>query len=457
MGRLFGTFGVRGIANEMITPEFALKMGMAFGTMLRREGRKSPLVVIGRDTRVSGEMLKNALISGLLSVGCNVVDVGIAPTPAIQWATDHFNADGGAVITASHNPPEYNGIKLLEPNGMGLKKEREAVVEDVFFNEDFEGASWDEIGEVREEDVIKPYIEAIKARVDVEAIKKRRPFVVVDTSNGAGSLTLPYLLRELGCKVISVNAHPDGHFPARNPEPNEENLKDFMKIVKALGADFGVAQDGDADRAVFIDENGRFIQGDRTFALVADAVLREKGGGLLVTTVATSNLLDDIAKRNNAEVMRTKVGDLIVARALLEHNGTIGGEENGGVIFPDFVLGRDGAMTTAKIVEIFAKSGKKFSELIDELPRYYQFKTKRKMDGDRKAIVAKVAELAKAKGYTVDTTDGTKVLFPDGWVLIRASGTEPIIRVFSEAKEEGNAREYLQLGLELLEGAAFRG
>ncbi len=457
MGRLFGTFGVRGIANEMITPEFALKMGMAFGTMLRREGRKSPLVVIGRDTRVSGEMLKNALISGLLSVGCNVVDVGIAPTPAIQWATDHFNADGGAVITASHNPPEYNGIKLLEPNGMGLKKEREAVVEDVFFNEDFKGASWDEIGEVREEDVIKPYIEAIKARVDVEAIKKRRPFVVVDTSNGAGSLTLPYLLRELGCKVISVNAHPDGHFPARNPEPNEENLKDFMKIVKALGADFGVAQDGDADRAVFIDENGRFIQGDRTFALVADAVLREKGGGLLVTTVATSNLLDDIAKRNNAEVMRTKVGDLIVARALLEHNGTIGGEENGGVIFPDFVLGRDGAMTTAKIVEIFAKSGKKFSELIDELPRYYQFKTKRKMDGDRKAIVAKVAELAKAKGYTVDTTDGTKVLFPDGWVLIRASGTEPIIRVFSEAKEEGNAREYLQLGLELLEGAAFRG
>ena len=453
MGRLFGTFGVRGIANEKITPEFALKMGMAFGTMLKREGREKPLVVVGRDTRVSGEMLKDALISGLLSVGCDVIDVGIAPTPAIQWATAHFNADGGAVITASHNPPEYNGIKLLEPNGMGLKKEREAVVEEVFFNEDFDRAKWDEIGEVREEDIIKPYIEAIKARVDVEAIKKRRPFIVVDTSNGAGSLTLPYLLRELGCKVVSVNAHPDGHFPARNPEPNEENLRGFMKIVKALGADFGVAQDGDADRAVFIDENGRFIQGDKTFALVADAVLREKGGGLLVTTIATSNLLDDIAKRNNAKVMRTKVGDLIVARALLEHNGTIGGEENGGVIFPDFVLGRDGAMTTAKIVEIFAKSGKKFSELIDELPKYYQFKTKRKVEGDRKAIVEKVAELARARGYTIDTTDGTKIIFPDGWVLVRASGTEPIIRVFSEAKSEEKAREYLELGLKLLEEA----
>ena len=453
MGRLFGTFGVRGIANEKITPEFALKMGMAFGTMLKREGREKPLVVVGRDTRVSGEMLKDALISGLLSVGCDVIDVGIAPTPAIQWATAHFNADGGAVITASHNPPEYNGIKLLEPNGMGLKKEREAVVEEVFFNEDFDRAKWDEIGEVREEDIIKPYIEAIKARVDVEAIKKRRPFIVVDTSNGAGSLTLPYLLRELGCKVVSVNAHPDGHFPARNPEPNEENLRGFMKIVKALGADFGVAQDGDADRAVFIDENGRFIQGDKTFALVADAVLREKGGGLLVTTIATSNLLDDIARRNNAKVMRTKVGDLIVARALLEHNGTIGGEENGGVIFPDFVLGRDGAMTTAKIVEIFAKSGKKFSELIDELPKYYQFKTKRKVEGDRKAIVEKVAELARARGYTIDTTDGTKIIFPDGWVLVRASGTEPIIRVFSEAKSEEKAREYLELGLKLLEEA----
>ncbi|WP_297479591.1 phosphoglucosamine mutase [Thermococcus sp.] len=453
MGRLFGTFGVRGIANEKITPEFALKMGMAFGTMLKREGREKPLVVVGRDTRVSGEMLKGALISGLLSVGCDVIDVGIAPTPAIQWATNYFNADGGAVITASHNPPEYNGIKLLEPNGMGLKKEREAVVEEVFFNEDFERAKWDGIGEVREEDIIKPYIEAIKKRVDVEAIKKRKPFVVVDTSNGAGSLTLPYLLRELGCKVVSVNAHPDGHFPARNPEPNEENLRGFMKIVKALGADFGVAQDGDADRAVFIDENGRFIQGDKTFALVADAVLREKGGGLLVTTIATSNLLDDIAKRNNAKVMRTKVGDLIVARALLEHNGTIGGEENGGVIFPDFVLGRDGAMTTAKIVEIFAKSGKRFSELIDELPKYYQFKTKREVEGDRKAVVAKVAELAMEKGYTIDTTDGTKIIFPDGWVLVRASGTEPIIRVFSEAKSEEKAREYLELGLELLEEA----
>lgn len=452
MGKLFGTFGVRGIANEMITPEFVLKMGMAFGTVLRREGRERPLVVVGRDTRVSGEMLKNALISGLLSVGCDVIDVGIAPTPAIQWATDHFNADGGAVLTASHNPPEYNGIKLLEPNGMGLKKEREAVVEEVFFSEDFDRVGWDGIGDVREEDIIKRYIEVIKSRVDVEAIRKRKPFVVVDTSNGAGSLTLPYLLRELGCKVVSVNAHPDGHFPARNPEPNEENLKEFKEIVKALGADFGVAQDGDADRAVFIDENGRFIQGDKTFALVADAVLRENGGGLLVTTIATSNLLDDIAERNGAKVMRTKVGDLIVARALLENNGTIGGEENGGVIFPDFVLGRDGAMTTAKIVEIFAKSGKKFSELIDELPRYYQFKTKRKVDGDRKAVVARVAELAESKGYRTDTTDGTKILFDDGWVLVRASGTEPIIRVFSEAKSEEKAREYLELGLELLKG-----
>ncbi|MFA4702061.1 phosphoglucosamine mutase [Pyrococcus kukulkanii] len=453
MGKLFGTFGVRGIANEKITPEFALKIGMAFGTMLKREGRKKPLVVVGRDTRVSGEMLKNALISGLLSVGCDVIDVGIAPTPAVQWATKHFNADGGAVITASHNPPEYNGIKLLEPNGMGLKKEREAVVEELFFKEEFDRAKWWEIGEVRREDIIKDYIEAIKSKVDVEAIKKRRPFVVVDTSNGAGSLTLPYLLRELGCKVVSVNAHPDGHFPARNPEPNEENLKDFMEIVKALGADFGVAQDGDADRAVFIDENGRFIQGDKTFALVADAVLRENGGGLLVTTVATSNLLDDIAKRNNARVMRTKVGDLVVARALLENNGTIGGEENGGVIFPDHVLGRDGAMTVAKIVEIFAKSGKKFSELIDELPKYYQIKTKRHVEGDRYEIVNKVAEMAREKGYTVDTTDGAKIVFEDGWVLVRASGTEPIIRVFSEAKSEEKAKEYLELGLSLLENA----
>ncbi|WP_461866098.1 phosphoglucosamine mutase [Thermococcus sp.] len=453
MGKLFGTFGVRGIANEKITPEFSLKMGMAFGTMLKREGREKPLIVVGRDTRVSGEMLKEALISGLLSIGVDVIDVGIAPTPAIQFACRYFNTDGGAVITASHNPPEYNGIKLLEPNGLGLKKEREAVVEELFFNEDFDRAEWYEIGEVREEDIIKPYLDAIRSRVDIEAIKKRKPFVVVDTSNGAGSLTLPYLLRQLGCKVVSVNAHPDGHFPARNPEPNEENLRGFMKIVKALGADFGVAQDGDADRAVFIDENGNFIQGDKTFALVVKAMLQENDGGLVVTTIATSHIIDELAKQYNGEVIKTRVGDLIVSRALLEHNGLVGGEENGGVIFPDFVLGRDGAMTTAKIVEIFAKSGKKFSELIEELPRFYQVKTKRHIKGDRHAVVEKVARIAEQKGFKIDTTDGTKILFDDGWVLVRASGTEPIIRIFAEARSEEKAGDYLNLGLELLEEA----
>lgn len=453
MGRLFGTFGVRGVVNESITPEFALKIGMAFGTLLRREQPDKELwVVVGRDTRVSGEMVENALISGLLSVGVNVIKVGIAPTPAIQFACRYFKSDGGVSITASHNPPEYNGIKLLEANGLGLKKEREAVVEDIYFNEEFERVKWNEIGRLEERDIIRPYIDTIKSRVDVDVIRRRKPFVVVDASNGAGSLTLPYLLEELGCKVVSINAHPDGHFPARNPEPNEENLKGFMKIVKALGADFGVAQDGDADRSVFIDENGNFIQGDKTFALVVKTMLEEKGGGLVVTTIATSHIIDEIAREYNGKVLKTKVGDLIVSRALLEHGGLVGGEENGGVIFPDFVLGRDGAMTTAKIVEIFAKSGKKFSELIGELPEFHQLKTKRHVKGDRKAIVAKVAEIAAGK-YRIDTTDGTKILFEDGWVLVRASGTEPIIRIFSEAKSESRAEEYLNLGLRLLEEA----
>lgn len=453
MGRLFGTFGVRGVVNESITPEFALKIGMAFGTLLRREQPDKELwVVVGRDTRVSGEMVENALISGLLSVGVNVIKVGIAPTPAIQFACRYFKSDGGVSITASHNPPEYNGIKLLEANGLGLKKEREAVVEDIYFNGEFERVKWNEIGRLEERDIIRPYIDTIKSRVDVDVIRRRKPFVVVDASNGAGSLTLPYLLEELGCKVVSINAHPDGHFPARNPEPNEENLKGFMKIVKALGADFGVAQDGDADRSVFIDENGNFIQGDKTFALVVKAMLEEKGGGLVVTTIATSHIIDEIAREYNGKVLKTKVGDLIVSRALLEHGGLVGGEENGGVIFPDFVLGRDGAMTTAKIVEIFAKSGKKFSELIGELPEFHQLKTKRHVKGDRKAIVAKVAEIAAGK-YRIDTTDGTKILFEDGWVLVRASGTEPIIRIFSEAKSESRAEEYLNLGLRLLEEA----
>ncbi|RDV81828.1 phosphoglucosamine mutase [Ammonifex thiophilus] len=446
MGKVFGTFGVRGVVGKGLDPTLVQRIGAAFGTFLRERRRGKPLVVVGRDTRLSGEALKRALVSGLLGVGAEVLDVGVVPTPVVQFACRYFGVDGGAVITASHNPPEYNGIKLLEPDGLGLGKEAEEELEDLLLNGRFAYAGWNETGRVTRQDVLRPYFEGVKARLDVEAIARRRPLVVADTANGAGSLVLPYLLSELGCRVISVNGHPDGRFPGRNPEPNEENLRSFLAIVRSVGADFGVAQDGDADRSVFADEEGRFVEGDKTFALVAGALLEERGGGLVVTTVATSNVVDEVVRARGGRVLRTKVGDAVVSRALKEHGGLVGGEENGGVIFPDFVLGRDGAMTAAKVLEVFCRRGLRFSELVASLPRFYQLKTKERVEGDRKGIVNLVGELARAGGYRVDSTDGVKILFEDGWVLVRASGTEPIVRIFAEAKEEAQARTYLELG-----------
>ncbi len=452
MGKLFGTFGVRGVYPDELDEYFAFKLAKAFSVFLK--GLKdNPVVFVGRDTRKSGESLKNAFISGLVSSGVDVRDFGVIPTPALQFFCLKYSPDGGAVITASHNPPQFNGIKLLEGNGMGLSRKKEGIVEEIFFSGNFITVDWFGAGEIRKVDMLTEYINEIVKRVDSKRIKEVRPYILVDAGNGAGSLTLPYILEEIGCRVMSLNSHPSGFFTARNPEPNEENLKETQVIVKSLPVDFAVAQDGDADRAVFLDEDGNFVQGDRTFGLAAREVLRKNPGKPVVTTVATSLVIDDIAKEFGSKVYRTKVGDLVVTQKLLEVNGVVGGEENGGVIFPDFTLGRDGAMATAKIVEAFVKSGKAFSELVNELPMYYQKKTKVHVEGDRKEIMNKVKKIVEDFRMKYDATDGVKLLYEDGWVLIRPSGTEPIVRIFGESKKTENLIRYMDEAMDILNKA----
>ena len=440
MGKIFGTFGVRGVYPDFLNEDFSLKLARAFGTFLKGLN-DNPKVVVGRDTRRTGESIKEAFIAGLISSGVDVIDVGILPTPLVQYSTRALRVDGGAVITASHNPPEYNGIKLLEGNGMGLSKRKETIIEEIFESGKFYNASWKTIGKIVKKDMKSDYFSSVMERVDDRAIKSRRPFIVADEAGGAGAIILPELLEMLGCRVLSVNSHVSGFFSMRNPEPSEMNLKETEKVVKALSPDVAVAQDGDADRAVFMTSSGKFVQGDKTFALVEKFVLSERRGAV-VTTVATSNIVDEVAKEFGAEVYRTKVGDLLVTGKLLEVGGVIGGEENGGVIFPDLALGRDGIFTTVKIVEIISKLEKKFEDLLDDLPKFYQMKDRVRVKGDRKSAVLKFAEFVKEKGFKVDLTDGAKVLFEDGWVLVRASGTEPIVRIFSESKIEGKEKEY---------------
>ncbi len=444
--RLFGTFGVRRTANDILTPEFASRLAASYGSIVQGT------VAIGGDTRTSTPMLKQAITAGLLSSGCDVVDLGILPTPAIQYAVRKYY-DGGIIVTASHNPPKYNGLKFVDEFGIGTPDDMELKVEELYFDGEPTRVSWDKIGQIFvNESIIDEYIEETLKRVDVEAIKERKLKVVVDCGSGAGSFTAPYILKKLGCEVTTLNCQADGFFPGRNPEPIEPNLQDLIETVKNLGADIGLAHDGDADRTICIDEKGNFVLGDKTFALVEKQMLKENGGGIIVTTVATSQAIYDIAEEYGGKVIATAVGDLLVARKLKEEDGLFGGEENGGLIFPDFIYGRDAAMTVAKILETLVKENKPLSELIYELPVYYQEKLKIECpDNEKQKVMSEIVnEIKSSTDFKLDTTDGVKILKNDGWVIIRPSGTEPIFRCFAESDSQDKANEMAEWGISLV-------
>lgn len=444
--RLFGTFGVRRTANDVLTPEFATRLAACYGSVVKGK------IAVGADTRTTSPMLKDAVIAGLLSAGCDAVDLGTLPTPAVQYAVRQYY-DGGIMITASHNPPKFNGLKFLDEFGIGLPDDIELEIESLYFDSEPKRANWDEIGEKYTNDnIIDEYIHTAMSNVDVDAIKEANLKVVLDCGSGAGSFTAPYLVRELGCELTTLNCQADGFFPGRDPEPIEENLQELISVVKELGADIGLAHDGDADRTICIDENGAFVLGDKTFTLVEKQMLKENGGGTIVTTVATSQAIYDIAEEYNGEVIATSVGDLLVARKLKDTDGLFGGEENGGLIFPNFVYGRDAALTVAKILEIIAKEKKTLSELVSELPVYYSAKMKTECADDLKEeIMSKIAaEVKETTDYELDTTDGVKIFKDGGWVIIRPSGTEPIFRSYSEGNSQEQADEMAEWGISLI-------
>jgi len=452
--RLFGTFGVRRTANDILTPEFASRLAASYGNIIKGK------IAIGGDTRTTTPMIKQAIIAGLMSSGCDVIDLGILPTPAVQYAVRNYY-DGGIIVTASHNPPKYNGIKFVDKDGIGLNDTDEIAIENIYFDGEINRASWKSIGNLFKNDkIIDEYIEEVLKRVDVNAIKEAKLKVVLDCGSGAGCFTAPHILQKLGCELITLNSQADGFFPGRDPEPIEANLDDLISTVKDLGADIGIAHDGDADRTICIDEKGNFVLGDKSFSLVEKRMLKEKNDKLahenttniIVTTVATSTAIYDVAKENGGEVIATAVGDLLVARKLKEKNGLFGGEENGGLIFPDFVYGRDAALSAAKILEIMAIEKKKLSELVEELPVYYSEKMKCECEDDKKEeVMGKVANEVSNLGYDIDTTDGVKIFKDNGWVIIRPSGTEPIFRCFSESNSQENAAEMAKWGMLLIE------
>jgi phosphomannomutase/phosphoglucomutase len=431
---LFGTNGVRGVVGKDMTPALALKIGAALGSEVKGT------IAVGRDTRTSGESLGAALKAGLMACGCDVLDVGILPTPALQFLV-RGRCKGGAMITASHNPPEYNGVKVIDEDGTEMGDEDTLRIEDRILHDRYALVSWQEVGrEERSPTLVEEYIQGILRQFPPNMAEGM--VVALDPGSGAGAHTTPEILSRLGCKALTINATLDGTFPGRLPEPSPEGLKGLMTLVTGAGAAFGAAHDGDADRTVFIDDKGRYVEENKEFALIARFLCTGRKGAL-VMPVSTSSLVEEIARSCGCEVEYTPVGSIYVARRMIElqrkgMDVVMGGEGNGGLIYPRHQFCRDGAMTAAMMVRILIETGKPLSHLLDQLPQYTMIKEK--IPTPHSHAILKSLDAAFS-GEKLDRTDGIKIIRNRTWALIRASGTEPLIRIMVESNRKKNAED----------------
>ncbi|MFB6352861.1 MAG: phosphoglucosamine mutase [Halobacteriales archaeon] len=450
--QVFGSSGTRGVANETLTPGFVVRVAMAAGTTWGAER-----VALGRDTRTTGPMLADAAASGLASVGADVDRLGVVPTPALQA---YAEAEGvpGVMVTASHNPAPYNGLKLVGADGVELAVDAMERVEETFLAERFAPVGWDAVGTGRDLDgVIDRYREGVRTAVDRAAIADADLTVAVDPGHGAGALTSPDLFRELGCRVVTVHAEPDGRFPGRDPEPVEANLADLQSLVRAADADVGVAHDGDADRAIFVDETGAYVEGDAALAALAADCL--EAGDVTVSAVNVSQRLVDVAEAAGARLELTPIGSTRIVTRIQELRAAgesvpVAGEGNGGIIFPDYRLARDGAYTAARFLERCAE--RPASEVVEPHAGYHNVRYNLEYDSEaeRAALVEAAEAHARAADAELTTIDGYRLDYGDAWVLARPSGTEPLVRIYAEAREADRARSLADEVRAVLEDAA---
>jgi phosphomannomutase/phosphoglucomutase len=432
--KLFGTNGVRGVVNKEMTGELALRLAQAAGTYF--EGAD---VTVGCDGRVSSPLFLEIVCSGLASVGCQVWNLGMITTPGLQFLTKDWGLKGGIMITASHNPPEYNGLKVMGDHGVELPHEEELVIERLFFQSNYRLAAWDQIKPpLPVPEKFAGYIRSILENVG-EASRNRSLKVLVDSANAVSVLSTPTIIERLGGNVSLVNGEIDGRFPGRLPEPTPEHLRETSNILRTLHVDFGVAHDGDGDRAVFLDEHGQVCWGDHTFALVVRDFLQNQPGQKIVTPISSSQIIEEIAEKNGGEVVYTPVGSVYVSNLMLKINAKLGGEENGGIFYSPHVAARDGGITTAWIYRILSETRKPFSKLIAELPKSYIIKDRMPCPNSIKDEVTAAIRNLPHKGKSLEI-DGIKLWIPPrSWILIRPSGTEPIFRILAEAPTKGKA------------------
>ena len=421
--------GTRGIVGDNLHPQLGVDMGMAVGTLIG----KGP-VIVGGDTRVSHELLKGPIISGLISVGTDVIDIGKVPTPTVQQLILHYKAAAGMVITASHNPIMWNGVKLMNNTGSFFSTEEYDQFMSLYSARDFQLVTWDKLGKVtKDETALEIHINKILSLVNTDSIKNANLKVLIDANQGTGALANPLLLDKLGVNYDIINGDPSGLF-SHNPEPVKQNLSEIISILSNGDYDIGFVQDADADRLVILDENGHFIGEDYSLAYCIDYILglKEQNNPKVVVNLSTSLVIEDIATRHGASVMYTKIGEANVTQGLKDTGAVVGGEGNGGVIYPKVGWGRDSLVGIIIALKHLAESKKTVSQTISTYPKFSMLRDKFEVTS-REAVSGYLTKISSHfSDYPQDKQDGVKVMINDGWIHVRPSNTEPIVRIFIE-------------------------
>ena len=439
-GTIGGKFG------DNLTPIDAVNFGCAYGQwIINRNPDKKPTVVIGRDARISGQMIQNFVQNSLISLGINVIDLDLSTTPTVELMVKEHDAEGGIIITASHNPTEWNALKLLDENGEFLNSDEGEKIIKISESKNFIFSNVHELGKViKSYDSMKKHIDSVLdlSLVDVEKIKAKKIKVVVDAVNSTGGIIVPDFLKELNIEVIKLYCEPNGDFP-HNPEPLKKNLTELSKMVVECNADLGIAVDPDVDRLVFVCEDGELFGEENTLVACADYVL-SKTPGSTVSNLSSSRALNDISKKHNQSHFYSAVGEVNVVDKMKECNAIIGGEGNGGVIYPESHYGRDSIVGIGLFLSLYVERGLVASELLETYPKYFMIKEKINLSASLNVdnILNQIAE--KYKNEKIDLVDGVRIDFKDSWVQLRKSNTEPIIRIYSEAKSVENAIELIK-------------
>lgn len=436
-----GTIG--GKVDDNLTPLDVVKFTSAFGTWLQNNKNKKDLtLVIGRDARISGQMVSSLVTATLQGLGINVIDLGLSTTPTVEVMVPELNADGGIILTASHNPKQWNALKLLNDKGEFINGQDGAEVLAIAESEDFNYAEVDNLGKYEtRNDGFDIHIQKILdlPMVDADAIKAKKFKVVLDAVNSTGGISLPPLLEQLGCEVIKLYCEPNGHFP-HNPEPLKEHLTDICELVKQENADLGIVVDPDVDRLALIDETGEMFGEEYTLVAVADYLLKHKKGAA-ISNLSSSRALRDVAQSHNSEYFASAVGEVNVVTLMKEKNAVIGGEGNGGIIYPDLHYGRDSLVGVALFLTHLAKENKTVSELRATYPAYFMGKKKIELTPEIDVDHLLTLMEKEYQNEEISTVDGVKIDFPENWVHLRKSNTEPIIRIYTEAQSQQEADE----------------